>query len=211
MCAGTSNINCSNFNTYYDNEPFRKYFLDELFDRNTPNPAFSMRTNIVQNLYQEGDGQNYYTDWEIFAFKDGVQLEDTQDYFSFEKSSPSNITLSQNRPLEDGYALLVRRFEIMDYQLCDNIKATANINMDGLGEGGFFMVGLSLRERISKDSLNRFFIRNIVETRNTNYPNYSHEVYCISDRTDIVSVSFHIQSPIPCKMTIDNLHVDLLN
>ena len=210
MCSSGDVFGCSTFGIYHDYEPFRKYYLDELFDEDVSSPDFTSRSNFIRTIFEEGSEQEYLTDWELFTYIDGTLVEDNAgEYFSFYKESPSSITLTQNKAIPDGLAVLVRRFELTDFTPCANLKAISNVTAQGI-ENGTFQEGLSLRERLS-DGTNRFFIHRIEETDNGSYENYIHELYCISDKTDVVTVSFGLRSKESCSIKIDNLRVDLFN
>jgi len=210
MCSPFDGGCSSNYTTYYDNPSLRSYFLDELFNEDTPLPEFANRNQYNRTVFEEGV-QKYYTDWELFIIGDPSNRSNFQ--FSQDTSAagiPTTITLSTDGSTlsTPPSAILVKRFELTDFPTCSNLKAFADIRAEGITEGEFQMA-LSLRERVAPDSLHRFFLDRKIESVNGNYQNYLHELYCLDDRTDIVSISFNLESTTPASITIDDLLIDL--
>ncbi|MEM1120663.1 MAG: hypothetical protein AAGJ18_09450, partial [Bacteroidota bacterium] len=211
MCSRRDGILCSNFAVYYDNDRLRDYYLDELFNQNTPIPDFVNRSDYIRTVFEEGT-QQYLTNWELFINGDDRNIND----FRFKQDTsntgtPSTITLSTNGTggMESfSDASIVKRFELVDFPSCSNLKAFADIKVEGLTDG-YFWVGLSLREKVAPDSLQRFYINYARENENRVYNNFLHELYRLSDRTDVVSISFTLRSSTPASVTIDNLFIDL--
>jgi len=211
MCSADGEIGCSALTVYYDNEPLRSYYLDELFNPNTPLPDFANRITYNRTVFEEGQ-QSYLTDWEMFPSRSDDDISGFQ--FTQDTSAtgiPSTITFSTaGSTAMDTLpsALIVKRFEIDNFSLCSNLRAFADIQAEGITDGSF-QVGLSLRERITPDSLQRFFIDVNGEEDNRFYNNYLHELYCLPERADVVSISFTLRSKTPASITIDDLFIDL--
>jgi len=205
MCSSEGPNGCNNFNTYHDNELFRSYYLDELFDESTSDPDFINKDNLVRTVFQEGDGE-YYSNWELFIVED----EANNAEFAFvQDSSDSSITFTTNgSPSDDTRAIIVKRFELENYNPCDNLKSFMNITAEGITDG-FFSVSLSLRERLSDGSLNRIYLNRRRESENGSYSNFIHELYCLSEKTEIVSISVTLHSKTPALVNIDNLYIGL--
>lgn len=205
MCGSDGPNGCNNFNAYHDNELFRSYYLDELFDRNTKDPDFINKDNLVRTVFQEGDGE-YYSNWELFTIED----EANNSEFAFaQNSSDNSITFTTNgSTADDARAIIVKRFELENYNPCDNLKSFMDITAEGITDG-FFSVSLSLRERLSDGSLNRIYLNRRRETENGSYPNFIHELYCLSEKTEIVSISFALHSKTPASINIENLSIGL--
>lgn len=207
MCASDGPNSCNNFNTYHDNELFRSYYLDELFDRSTKDPDFINKDNLVRTVFQEGDGE-YYENWELFIVED----ETNNSEFAFvQDSSDNSITLTTNGSISDNTrAIIVKRFELENYNPCDNLKSFMDITAEGITDG-FFSISLSLRERLSDGSLNRIYLNRKSESENGRYRNFTHELYCLSEKTEIVSIAFTLHSKTPASINIENLFIDLFN
>ncbi len=210
MCSFQDGISCSNFNTYYENEVFRSYYLDELFNQGVDSPDFASRNNLVRNVYSENEDQEALTDWELFTYIDGKLVDNDPSLYTIVKESATSLTISQNSVINDGLASVVRRFELSSFQACSNLKATSDISVTDL-ENGVFTKGLSLRERLPDGTLNRFHIFRISETSSGIYEDYTHELYCISKNSDVITISFNLSSQTPTTMRIDNLNIDLLD
>lgn len=207
MCASDGPNGCNNFSTYHDNELFRSYYLDELFDRSTGDPDFINQDNFVRTVFQEGDGE-YYSDWELFIIE-----EETNDAeFTFvQDTSDHSITFTTNgSPSDNTRATIVKRFELENYNPCDNLKSFMDITAEGITDG-YFGVSLSLRERLSDGTLNRIYINRKRESENGSYPDFIHELYCLSEQTEIVSIAFTLQSKTPASISIEHLQVGLFD
>ncbi len=210
MCSTDQGLDCSNFTVYHDTEPMRTYYLDELFNENAPLPEYTNKNEFIRTVFK-GDAQEHSSNWELFIVNDPDNISNFQ--FSQDTSSTGMPTL---KITTDGSSLsppasvtLVNRFEITDVPSCSNLKAFSDIRVEGLTDGEF-QVGLSLRERVTVDSLNRFHLGLIKETSNGFYENYLHELYCLSsEKTDVVSISFALESSTAASVTIDNLLIDL--
>ncbi|MEO9485034.1 MAG: hypothetical protein ABJG47_16360 [Ekhidna sp.] len=205
MCSSDGPNGCNNFNTYHDNELFRSYYLDELFDRGTKAPDFINKDNLVRTVFQEGGGE-YYSNWELFIIED--EMNDSE--FAFAKdNSDHSVTLTTNgSPSDDMRAIIVKRFELENFNQCDNLKSFMDITAEGITDG-FFRVSLSLRERLSDGSLSRIYLNSRRESENGTYNNFVHELYCLSEKTEIVSISFALHSKTPASINIENLNIDL--
>ncbi len=210
MCSTDQGLDCSNFTIYHDTEPMRTYYLDELFNENTPLPEYTNKNEYIRTVFK-GEAQEYSTNWELFIVGDPDNLSNFQ--FSQDTSSSGTPTLTLST---DGSSLsppasavIVNRFDVTDIASCSNLKAFSNIRAEGMTDGEF-QVGLSLRERTTVDSLNRFSLGLKKETANGFYENYLHELYCLSsEKTDVVSISFTLESTTAASITVDNLLINL--
>lgn len=214
MCSGTEGF-CSNFNVYYDNEILKGYYLDELFDVNTSAPDFTRRTNFVGTVFEE-QFEEGITDWEEFIEGDPNIFEVTLDSTEKEIRTGSyamKIEVKQS-VIDEGNLILVKRFELKDFKDCSSLVFKADIRTEGELDG-FLSHALSLRERLPDNTLNRFYINShgILEGENTStlLKDVALEMYCVSTRTNVVSVSFSIKSKLPVKIYIDNIRVELVD
>jgi len=208
MCSFRDDPSCNNFRVYYDFEPLRRYYLNELFHMNYELPEFAKRDSKTNTVYRIEQDTASLSQWELFVLIDGEEVSDAQTYFDLTKESPTQLKLTQKQPLENSNAILLRRFEISDFMPCGNLVATADIKIDGMEEG-FFNVGLSLREQLPDGTFNRLFFTEITETENGNYTSYTHEMYCISDHTNLVTLSYSLSSTTPSQWIIDRPQVDI--
>lgn len=205
MCASDGPNPCNNFATYHDNEQFRTYYLDELFDRSTKDPDFIRKDNLVRTVFQEGKGE-YYANWELFIVED--EANEAEFEFAQDSSDHSIRFSTKGSPSDETRALIVKRFELENYNPCDNLKSFMNITAEGITDG-YFSVSLSLRERLSDGSLNRFYLNRKRETENGNYLDFMHELYCLSERTEVVSIAFTLKSKTPASIKIEHLNIGL--
>ena len=213
MCSRLeSEIACQSFTIYYENTDLRKYYLDELFDSTTPKPEYATQNNFVKTVFDDGS-QPYYTDWELTIFGDDENTSNfrfTQDTSNMGGATTLTFSTDGAPELPAASASISKRFEISDFMQCDNLKAFAKIQSEGITDGAFWS-GISLGEKITQDSLNRFHIERKREDRNEIFPQFTQEMYCIDKRTDIVTISFLMRSSTPASITIDDLHIDLFN
>ena len=205
MCPSDGPNGCNNFNTYHDNERFRSYYLDELFDRNTKDPDFINKDNLVRTVFREGNGE-HYSDWELFIIED----ESNDSEFTFAQDNADNsITLTTNGSSSDNTrATIVKRFELENFNPCDNLKSFMDITAEGITDG-YFRVSLSLRERLSDGSLKRIYLNRRRESENGSYSNFIHELYCLSEETELVSIAFTLHSKTPASIKIEHLNIGL--
>ncbi len=213
MCSGTGG-DCSNFSVYHENETFKGYYLDELFDPNTPAPAFTQRTNFVRTVFED-QFEEGINDWETFIESDPNIFEVALD------SSENGIRTGaysmkievKESVIDEGSLIVVKRFELTDFKDCSSLIFKADIRTEGAVDG-YLSHALSLRERLPDDSLNRFYLNNQpiseAEEGAILLSDFPLEVYCISSGTNVVSVSFAVKSKLPVKIYVDNIRVELV-
>lgn len=213
MCSGTDGF-CSNFNVFYDNEILKGYYLDELFDVNTPTPAFTQRTNFVRTIFEE-QFDSGLSEWEEFIEGDPNLFEVRLDSTENNLTSPPFAMEIEIKPsvIDEGTIIMVRRFEITNFKDCSSLVLKADIRTEGEFDGSI-VTSLSLSERLPDGTLNHFFLdgKTIEDFQSpTNFfQDNGLEMYCVSTRTDVVSVAFTIKSKLPVKVYIDNIRVDLV-
>ncbi len=213
MCSGTDGF-CSNFNVYYDNEVLKGYYLDELFDVNTPEPAFTQRTNFVRRVFEDHFEEGII-DWEEFIEGDPnifeVSLDSTEN--EIRKGAYALKIKVKQSVIDEGNLIFVKRFELGAIKECSSLIFKADIRTEGELDGTLSQA-LSLRERLSDNTLNRFYLNSqpILEGKKTNtlFKDYALEMYCVTTRTNVVSVSFSIKSKLPVTIYIDNIRVELV-
>lgn len=214
MCSGTDGA-CSNFEVYYDNEILKSYYLDELFNTATPTPAFTERTNFVRTVFED-QFEEGMIDWETFINGDPnifeVALDSTEN--GIKTGSYSMKIEVKQSVLDEGSMTVVRRFDIEDFNDCSSLIFKADIRTEGEFDG-YLNHAVSLRERLPDASLNRFYLNsyNIEQTENSSnvLKDFALEMYCVSTRTDVVSVSFSVRSKLPVKIFVDNIRVELVD
>jgi len=213
MCSGSEGA-CSNFNTFYDNEILKGYYLDELFDATTPTPDFTQRTNFVRTVFEE-QFEEGITDWETFINGDPnifeIALDSTENGIKTGAYS-MKIEVKQS-VIDEGSLIVVKRFELADFKDCSSLIFKADIRTEGEFDG-FLRHGLSLRERLPDGTLNRFYINDFyieeIENPTNILKDYDLEMYCVPTHTNVVSVSFSIKSKLPVEIYVDNLRVELV-
>lgn len=214
MCSGTEGF-CSNFGVYYDNEALRTYYLDELFNSNTPTPAFAEKTTIVRTVFED-QFETGIIGWEEFIEGDPNLFEVTIDSSAnVITSAPYAMEIEiKQSVIDEGSFLIVKRFELTNFQECSNLVLKADIRTEGQLDGQFGMT-LSLRERLADGSLNRFYLdgksQKEFNTPTDQFKDFQLELFCIPTRTAVVSVSFSAKSKLPVKIYIDNIRIDLVD
>lgn len=214
MCGGGGN--CS-FPGYFEKGLLRDYYIDELFKPDTPSPDFLFEEKTyLRTVYQE-NFENYREDWETFILEDDANID--QYIISIDSANtnpafmPNSLAVSNQIEMpEDAIVIVLRRFDLTDFNTCSNLKATANIRTEGLTDGNFEMT-LSLRERLSDGTLSRFYANTIRESSfnsdNNVYEDFELELYCIPNKSDVVTISFSMVSKTPATLFIDDVKVDL--
>jgi len=213
MCSGSEGF-CSNFGVYYDNEILKDYYLDELFDETTSLPPFTQKTNVGRTVFED-QFEDGLADWEEFILGDSSFFEVTIDTTGNQVTTAPNalkIEVKPNTP-EDESVIMVRRFELANFNECSNLIFKSDIRTEGEFDGSI-VVALSLRERLADGSLNRFYLNRIaiedIKNPTDFFEDYALEMYCVSRRTNVVSVSFALQSKLPVKVYIENVRVELV-
>lgn len=215
MCSINESDDCLGvFGIYYDNEMVRNYYLDELFNAATPVPDFALNTSFVRTAVTENFDQPL-EDWELYAVKDGEVtggfpiFRDSMNENSF--SPPYSLHLTNENFSDDEYIFVLKRYELTDFDECSNLKVRADIKSKGLLDGSFRMT-VSLREKLDNGELNRVYLDRQTEKEfpqpNNNYEDYELEVYCISEKTPVITVSFTLTSEMDASLFIDNLEME---
>lgn len=215
MCSINESDDCLGvFGIYYDNEKIRNYYLDELFDEATPVPDYALNTSFVRTAVTENFDQPL-EDWELYSVKDEEVtgefpvFRDSMTENSF--SPPYSLHLNNENFSDAEYVFVLKRYELTDFEECTNLKVRADIKSKGLLNGSFRMT-VSLREKLDNGELNRVYLDRQTEKEflqpNNNYEDYELEVYCISEKTPVITVSFTLTSEMDASLFIDNLEME---
>jgi len=212
MCGGPqTRIGCNNYQTYYQNQEMRSYYLDELFGTITPDPDWVKNEFFVRNLFVDSIGATK-NEWQTFIVNDENNL--SQYEFQIDSSGifPSNsLKMSIASESVDGSSFaLFRRFEIANFTGCSSIKARADIRTENL-RSGFVDIGISLREIDAQGELYR------IAYHRSRHPNVSilngqileTEIYCIPERSAVVTISFTMTSRSAANVYFDNIELGL--
>lgn len=197
--------------------PMREYYIDELFDSNTPFPYSFRDKNLSRTLLEE-DFSVGLDGWQFFV--DGEEIEDWEndpriDISSVNNSGASSINFS-NQDSEGDWILFLKRFEIDNFSTCSNLLATGDVVKTQGSDFLFINMGLSLRERDVNGNLNRFsFEENGVNDTLAEFADdevfedFQVANYCIPVKTDLVTVSFSLWSNSMAEIRIENVRVEL--
>lgn len=212
MCTQNDVNNCNNFQTYYS-EDTREYYLDELFNSSTEEPEWVNNSKNIRNLLV--DSMSVLSHWESYNL-----ANDTSNYTyyldsSTFKSKSIAIERKSNGNSEKVLCGIVQRFEIEDFQNCSSIKARATIHSNH-GFDGYATLGISLREEV-EGGLNRFMLHEIKEKQFTPTNDFDEivgktietEVFCIPEKTSIVTISVNFISSNAAVIYIDQVEADL--
>lgn len=120
--------------------------------------------------------------------------------------------MSTDAPAIDGSSLLVLdRFDITDFPDCSALKASVNLTYDLPMEANLTF-GISLRER-DGETLNRFVYhpKEFRVSSNLAGQTLTTEIYCLPEKTDVVTISVTIETADRVDLLIDDVSVDLWN
>lgn len=214
MCSFLLSDNCSNFQVYYRTDQMRTYYLDELFDQKTPKPTWTLNDNFIRIVFSDSIG-DVVNGWEHYINKDEDNLSG-YDFFidstgAFTASNSLGIVIGKGS-IDGSLAFWLHRFEIYDFPDCSGIKARAEIRTQNLTDG-FVDIGISLREYNDKSELYRFMFHRFrkSEFRDMDSEVFETEIYCIPLKSDVVTISFLVQSKTAATVYIDNVVLELWN
>lgn len=198
---------CSNYQTFFADGPLRSYYLDELFDPQTPFPNTFLDKQFSRIVFQE-DFENYDGSWEQFNIRDNGTVKQytvTDESGSLVITNPSAIT-------DSAEIIVLKRFDLVGFADCSNLKTRANLRTEGMTNGSFSMA-VSFRERKPNGDLERFFLdfkkQESFTGGNDTFANFESEAYCLPAYTDVVTISFRIYSPTPASVFVDDVVLEL--
>lgn len=207
MCTSEGDAFCNGFQVFYNDE-MRSYFLDELFSASTPPPRWSSNEINLGTVFT--DSISALNDWEFFDTDD--ERDDYNFYIDEEhfNGSKSLVIEKSTNNANQVYGYFVKRFKIESFPTCSSLKAKAKIKSLG-GFYGYVGIGISLREADFNGELHRFAYHEFRETKSqfTNGGAIETELFCIPDKTEIVSISITFNSSIKSKIFIDDVVVEL--
>lgn len=215
---------CGNYDVFFAEGSFRNYYFDELFNESI---AFPFGDKQFERIVFQEDFENYDNSWEAFEYSDGNwELSSTLDEANINQYSvrwdssgfqnnETQYSLAINNAgsiIDSAGISVLKRFDIRNYMECSNIVARASIRTEGLTNASFTM-GVSLRERKSDGTLERFFIESKRQESfpsiNNTFENYESEMYCIPSNTDVVTISFTVYSNTPATVFIDDIVLEI--
>lgn len=215
MCSSEEEgrfLGCNNYQTYYQTEEMRSYYLDELFNglNLTDEPIWTMRNEFARELFADSIGTDIDS-WETFGDQESAEHFLSSSIITG-NSNALTISLKENTTEEVSTGWL-QRFEISDFQDCSSIKARARVRTNSSFSSAF-RIGLSLRERQEDGELNRFMFHR-VEEKNRSSINSSEwmelEIYCVPDRSEVVTISFTLSGSSQDTIYVDDVQVELWN
>ncbi|MEM6319243.1 MAG: hypothetical protein AAF960_16340 [Bacteroidota bacterium] len=200
---------CSNFSVFFRDGLLREYYLNELFDQSTPRPDFIEKSEVAQTIF-ETNFENGLGDWQLFSQSDTSNTVFLDSLNGVDSTSALAITVAPDATAD---IIALQRFEIADFQECSNIKLTVNARAENFVEGRFQM-GVSLRERDEMGNLQRFFFDSRTLTAFSARPSYSKDlelqIFCLPDDTEVITLSFFLESDAPATFYIDDIRMDIL-
>ncbi len=201
---------CDQTRIYY-HPRMKDYYLDELFDRNTPLPDWVTNENFIRSAYEE-DFESETNEWESIILGD----EDNQSGWDANVDQDENnnralrVTTPSN-PIAESELLVLDRFDISDFPDCASLKASITLKYN-LPLNAQLTMGLSLRERNGED-LTRFAInrQDFRASSSLEEQTLTTEIYCLPEKTDVVTVSVRIETLDQVDLLIDDVSVELWN
>lgn len=206
MCTSNNLNSCNNYQTYYSLS-MRDYYLDELFNRSAGSPEWTINQNLTKTLLKDSMASLSY--WETFTSDENDDSYEFHIDSSTFNSKSISIEKKESTNSDNSLAYLVRRFEISDFQECSSIKVRAKIQAPE-NFIGYVGLGISLRE--SND--HRFMFHSLKESSSAKLNNaeiFESEIFCIPEKTSVVSVSITFKSSIPAVIYVDEVEIDLWN
>lgn len=201
---------CDQTRIYY-HPRMKDYYLDELFDTDTPLPDWVTNENFVRSAYEE-DFESTTNEWEHFIFGDddntsGWEVNADQDG---EDNRALRVTTSTPAVFESNI-LVLDRFDISDFPECASLKASVTLKYER-PLAAELTLGLSLRER-EGETFNRFAIhqQEFKSTTDLTEQTLTSEIYCLPEKTDVVTVSVRIRTLAQVDLLIDDVSVELWN
>lgn len=210
MCTSLDGDFCNNYQVYYNDE-MRSYFLDELFNNFTPPPSWSMNEVHLGTIFS--DTITTLDNWEFYD-SDG-ESDDYNSYIDEENFNDSKSLAIEklSDTANDAYGFFVKRFEIGSFPNCSSLKVKALIkSLDRFN--GYVAIGISLREVNLNGELHRFAHHEYRQTNPNRFTNagiIETELFCIPEKTEVVSVSVSLKSSTISTILIDDIVVELWN
>lgn len=215
MCSSEEErgiLGCNNYQTYYQTDEMRSYYLDELFNglNNTEEPSWVSREIFTSDLFVDSIGLDIDS-WVTFGDLDGSTFFlDSSGLFGNSKALAISLNATSADEIGAGW---LHRFEIDEIDDCSSIKARAKVKTTDTFEG-VIQMGLSLRELDNEGELNRFMFHRTQEDRYLNIKNAEWmeiEIYCVPERSEVVTISFMLLGNSPDTIYIDDVEVELWN
>lgn len=201
---------CDQTRIYYHPQ-MKKYYLDELFDTNTDLPDWVTNENYVQTSYEE-DFESDTHEWENFIYGDDDNQSGWEVLADQDGADNQALRVRTSSPAIAGSSIIVLdRFDISDFPDCSALKATVTLKYD-LPLEADLTFGLSLRER-EGETLTRFFYhpREYRASSNLAGQTLTTEIYCLPEKTDVVTVSVTIETRDQVDLLVDDVVVELWN
>jgi hypothetical protein len=149
--------------------------------------------------------------WEFFDSDD--ESNDYNFYIDVENlnGSKSLAIEKYTSTFNDSYGFFVKRFEIEAFPNCSSLRAKALIKSLN-GFEGYVGIGISLRERDLNGVLDRFAYHEFRQTNPNQFTDarlIETELFCIPEKTNVVSISISLKTTIKSTIFIDDVTVEL--
>jgi hypothetical protein len=173
------------FNMYYAAQTsLRKYYLDELFNINTPTPAFALPAVNSKILLQ--DPILSFADWGFN--KTNQSLTHTADITNTVYASSGNSLMLQSSEasaVSGSYSYLYRKFPVKDVSAASGVTLKVKVKTDNLVGGASIVIRADYQGQIAGYGTTQDVI-DLTGTRD--FTEYSTKIKCFPDLADTLTV-----------------------
>lgn len=202
---------------YYSSDNIlRDYYIDELFNINTPLPEELFNKEFSSTLFQDYF-ENSTFNWQAIQRKvPDEELNNLENYELSIATDQNAMVISNKESVTDDSGIMVfKNINITDFQNCSNIRVKANIRTEGMinSQAKFFLsIGLNVVN--PEGELERFSYswkeQSVIPNLNSTFNDFEYEIYCIPEETDVVTIGFNVYFGQPAKFYVDDITVDIL-
>lgn len=204
MCGG-ADPPCGRQPSYLDCPEYREYYLDELFDQNTPPPLWSTRSwNEKADISSELDVLNPEA-WQIFTECSAESFSVEIDSVGLDKPADYGLRLSSacSEPIT-----FRRRLDIVDTLTAGAIRLTCDL--DHNLQGKEFEMGLFVKNTSGIfTTFNRSFPKDVDKLSNS-IDNFSVQAACFQSDSDSLIIDFQFRGDTRGEVLIRNLNIHLM-
>ncbi|MDW3192343.1 MAG: hypothetical protein R8G66_08260 [Cytophagales bacterium] len=204
-------FDCNEINTYY-HPNMRDYYLDELFDPNTPLPDWAILDDFNGRAYRESFDEGPL-DWEeIIRNDENNEARWKSSLYKDELGNGSLRITTDQSPEFSAFIIVQKQFDTRNIADCSGLQARVLITFNEPMRGDV-AVGLSARRQLEDGTYDQFVyhIRDTPIDENDKHIQISREILCLPEDTEQATISFHLRSEDPVDVSVDNVIVEFRN
>ncbi len=206
MCTG-----CNQTNTYY-HPNMRDYYLDELFNPNTPFPEWAVLDDYIRIAYRDKFDEGAL-DWEQIILNDDDNAAQWKSSIFRDEIGNGSLRITTEKSPESPASIIVQKqFNLTNFPDCTGLQARVIISFNEPMRGEV-AVGLSARRPLEDGSYDQFVdhIRDISIDENDKNIQISQEILCLPEDSDQATISFHLKSEDPVDVSVKKVTVEYWN